>query len=132
VPTERDSPMSDDPILAALSGPEAGQTALRSDLTARMDHLEAGQGEMRADIAGLSRDTAARAVEAADFREQALNRLTAIREDIGVNMARVDRVADTNADIRAELVSLRVENAALGRMIKALETRVEQIETPGQ
>ncbi len=129
MPTERDRPMSDNAILAALSRLEAGQTALRSDLTTRMDRLEAGHGEMRADIAGLSRDTAARA---ADFRDQVLNRLTAIREDIGVNMARVDRVADTNADIRAELVSLRVENTALRRMVKSLETRVEQIETPGQ
>ena len=61
-----------------------------------------------------------------------LNRLTAIREDIGGNMARVDRVAETVADIRAELISLRVENTALWRMIKALETCVEQIEAPGQ
>jgi len=96
--------MSDDPILAALSRLEAGQTNLAADLT-----------RVRA--------------EAADFRDQVLNRLTAIREDIGVNMARVDRVAETVTDLRAELVSLRGENAALWRMIKAIESRVDQIES---
>jgi hypothetical protein len=87
-------------------------------ILAALARLEGGQTAMRDEAAG--------------FREQVLNRLTAIREDIGVNMARVDRVADTATDIRAELSSLRVENTALWRMIKALETRVEQIETPGQ
>jgi hypothetical protein len=87
-------------------------------ILAALARLEGGQAAMRDEAAG--------------FREQVLNRLTAIREDIGVNMARVDRVADTATDIRAELSSLRVENTALWKMIKALETRVEQIEAPGQ
>jgi hypothetical protein len=99
--------VSEDPILAALARLEGGQTAMRADITT-----------FRAEASG--------------FREQVLNRLTAIREDISVNMARVDRVAETATDIRAELISLRVENTALWRMIKALETRVEHIEAPGQ
>jgi cell division protein FtsB len=138
--------MSDDPILAALSRLEAGQTHMvadvtqvRADLThtaAELTHLAAGQTHMAAELTHLAAGqthlaaelTQVRA-EAADFRDQVLNRLTAIREDIGVNMARVDRVAETVTDLRAELVSLRGENAALWRMIKAIESRVDQIES---
>jgi hypothetical protein len=116
--------MSDDPVLAALARLEAGQATthgdiavLRADVASRTDGLEAG-------LAAIRR-------EGADFREQVLNRLTSIREDIGVNMARVERVAETNTDIRAEVVSLRKENTALWRMLKALEIRVDHIETPG-
>jgi cell division protein FtsB len=110
--------MSDDPILAALSRLEAGQTHMVADVT-----------QVRADLTHMAAELTRVRAEAADFRDQVLNRLTAIREDIGVNMARVDRVAETVTDLRAELVSLRGENAALWRMIKAIESRVDQIES---
>ena len=101
---------------------------LRDEQRTAANSLQELTSDVREIVAGLARlETRA---EANDFREQVLNRLTAIREDIAVNMARVDRVADTNIDIRAEVVSLRSENTALWRMIKALEARVDQIEPP--
>jgi cell division protein FtsB len=131
--------MSDDPILAALSRLEAGQTHMEAELTclatgqthmeAELTRLATGQTHMEAELTRLATGQDMVRAEAADFREQVLNRLTAIREDIGVNMARVDRVAETVTDLRAELVSLRGENAALWRMIKAIESRVDQIES---
>jgi cell division protein FtsB len=131
--------MSDDPILAALSRLEAGQTHMEAELTclatgqthmeAELTRLATGQTHMEAELTRLATGQDMVRAEAADFREQVLNRLTAIREDIGVNMARVDRVAETVTDLRVELVSLRGENAALWRMIKAIESRVDQIES---
>ncbi|WP_428485950.1 hypothetical protein [Rhodopila sp.] len=43
-------PSGDDPILAALRRLEAGQTALRLDLMARMDRLQDGLTAIRDDI----------------------------------------------------------------------------------
>jgi hypothetical protein len=110
----------DDPILVALSRLEFGMQGLRIGLGADLEGLRAR----------FERGLDALRTESGTFREHVLARLDAIREDIGVNMARVDRVADTNTDIRAELVGLRLENTALWRMVKALEARVNQIEAP--
>jgi cell division protein FtsB len=110
---------------AELTRLATGQTHMEAELT----RLATGQTHMEAELTRLATGQDMVRAEAADFREQVLNRLTAIREDIGVNMARVDRVAETVTDLRAELVSLRGENAALWRMIKAIESRVDQIES---
>jgi hypothetical protein len=73
----------DDSILAALARLESGMQAVRielgSDLLGLRAWFDAGLSELR--------------TEAGTFREHVLTRLDAIREDIGVNMARVDRVA---------------------------------------
>ena len=72
---------------------------IEDPILAALARLEGGQTAMRDEAAG--------------FREQVLNRLTAIREDIGLNMARVDRVAENrNRHSRREHRALSDDQSA--------------------
>ena len=94
--------MSDDPILAALTRLEAGQTALRAD----MDTMRDGQTRLRVDLMARM--------------DRLENGLTAIRDDIVVNMARSNLAHDAT-------VSAQLELQVMWRQIKRIESDVREI-----
>ena len=108
--------MSDDPAGRILSAIEA----LRTDLTVRIDrfeqridHLEQGQTRLRTDIM--------------DRIDRLQNAVTAIQDDIGVNMGRSDAVARAGQNTRDELRALNEVVAGMGRQIHRLQAEVRAL-----
>jgi uncharacterized coiled-coil DUF342 family protein len=126
--------MSDEAILAALARLEVGQTGV----TTRLAGLEAGQTEMRAEITGLRAELAAfRAGMVAELGktrgeimekvEGVQNSLTAIRDDIAVNIGSVDAARKANDNTRSDVTQMREQMSVMWRQIKQLESRVRDI-----
>ena len=103
--------MSDDPLLAALIG-------LRDRLDAVADEFHE---ELRDELTKLR-------VEMMGRFERVENRLTVIQDDIAVNMGGISTVFDRQVGIRKEFDGLSTESQALHRMIKRLQTRVDELE----
>ncbi len=55
------------------------------------------------------------------------DRLTAIREDIGVNFGRADRAVDAVKSVRTELDHLSTEVAAITRQMRRMQTELREI-----
>ena len=82
-------------------------------ILAMLATLERGQVSLRADIIGKL--------------EKIENELTAIRDDIGVNMGRADAVERSNENIRADVRSMQEQMTVHWRQIKRLETNVREL-----
>jgi methyl-accepting chemotaxis protein len=105
--------MSDDPILSALARLEAGQASLRTEFqTLRTDFL----GEL-----GQTRGAIMEKV--ADLQAS----VTAIRDDIAVNMGGVDAMRKANDTTRADMIQMREQMSVMWKQIKALEAQVRGI-----
>ena len=102
--------MSDDRVMEALARLENGLAKLENSVAG----LEAGQARLEREVTRLRVDSMTRF-------ETIEDRLTAIREDIGVNMGRADLAADTAGHNRKEL-------GQLWRMIQRVQTRVDHLE----
>ncbi len=110
--------MSDDPILAALARLETGQAAM----AARLGRLEAGIGTLatRTELG----ETRAAIMERIDRVQDSL---TAIRDDIAVNMGTADAMQKANDNTR-ELVRLQGEQlTVMWRQLKDLQAKVREI-----
>ena len=106
--------MSDDPVLAALGRIEAGVVALGQELRGEMTQLRVEVTQLRVETMGRF--------------EKVENRLTMIQDDIAVNMGGVSTVFDRQVGMRKESDGLSTESQALHRMIKRLQTRVDELE----
>lgn len=112
--------MSDDntqAILAALEQLAAGQATLRADLMGRMDRLQdtlgADQARLRTDLMGRM--------------DRLQDSVTAIRDDIGVNMGAVDAMRRLNETTREDLRSLHEQVSVMWRQLKAVQATVREI-----
>ena len=103
--------MSEDPLLAAL-------IRLRDPLDAVATKFHE---ELRDELMKLR-------VEMMGRFERVENRLTVIQDDIAVNMGGISTVFDRQVGIRREFDGLSTESQALHRMIKRLQTRVDELE----
>ena len=83
-------------------------------ILAALRTLQAGQDDLRAAMM--------------DRMGRLENKLTSIRDDIGVNMHRADRVQEANDGTRNELRALGEVVMGMGRQIHRLQTRVDQLE----
>ena len=123
--------MSGDPVLAALARLEAGQ----ADVMARMDRLEQGQTALRADLmARIDRLQDRTQVGMDTLRTELMARMdrlqdsiTAIRDDIGVNMGAADHAKEAANGTRRELRSLSDVVSAMRRQIERLQTQVREL-----
>jgi phage shock protein A len=104
--------MSDDPLATIL----AAVTELREGL-ARLERnqekLERGHERLRVDLMARM--------------DRLDNAITAIRDDITVNMARADRAHEVADSTRSELRLLGEQVNAMERQIQRLQTDVRQI-----
>jgi chromosome segregation ATPase len=126
--------MSDDPILSALARLEAGQASMQADqasLRTGFQALHTGFQTLRTDFHTLRTDMLA---ELGQTRGAIMGRMaelqasvTAIRDDIAVNMGRVDAVRQANDNTRADLVQMREQMSVMWKQIKTLEARVRGI-----
>ncbi len=103
-------------MLAALTRLEAGQASVEL----RLASLQTGQSSLHNDLTSLRVDLMQR-------MDRLQNASAAIRDDVGVNMARTERAHDAVANTRDELRSLGQEVAAAFRKIRQLEDRVREI-----
>jgi chromosome segregation ATPase len=126
--------MSDDPILSALARLEAGQASMQADqasLRTGFQALHTGFQTLRTDFHTLRTDMLA---ELGQTRGAIMGRMaelqasvTAIRDDIAVNMGGVDAVRQANDNTRADLVQMREQMSVMWKQIKTLEARVRGI-----
>jgi methyl-accepting chemotaxis protein len=103
--------MSDDPILAALARLEAGQVALRhavGDLATRTE-----LSEVR--VAVMQRI------------DRLQNTVTAIRDDVAVNLGAADAAQRANDNTRELVRSQGEQLNVMWRQLKALEAKVREI-----
>ena len=117
--------MSDDPtglILSAIAGlrtdMQADMVALRADMEAGMAGLRA---DMRADVAGLRAEFTALRTNPLAQSERVLNEVSALRDDMTVVMARLDRM---DATVHGCVTEVR----ALHRQISRIAARVTELE----
>src|ERR1019366_6550894 len=126
-----DGAMNHDPILAALDELKAGMTGMTTRIdrleagqTARMDRLEAG---MTTRIDRLEAGQIATRVDLMERMDRLQDSLTAVRDDIGVNMGAVDAMQRANDNTR-ELVRAQGEQmTVMWRQLKNLEANVREI-----
>jgi hypothetical protein len=126
--------MSDDPILSALARLEAGQASMQADqasLRTGFQALHTGFQTLRTDFHTLRTDMLA---ELGQTRGAIMGRMaelqasvTAIRDDIAVNMGGVDAVRQANDNTRADLIQMREQMSVMWKQIKTLEARVRGI-----
>jgi len=129
--------MNGDLVIAALSRLEAGQMSLLADVAS----LKTDVASLKTDVASLKTDVASLKTGFASMQESQTsirvevmarmdrlqNSLTAIRDDITVNMARSDRAHDGVSATRDELRLLGQEVAISTRKLRQLEERVRSI-----
>ena len=96
-----------------------------SMILAALRRLEAGLGDLRTDLGDLRAKMVALRGGMMDRLE---NKLSGIRDDIGVNMHRADRVQEANDGTRNELRALSEVVMGMGRQIHRLQSRVDQLE----
>jgi len=112
--------MSDDAlsmILAAMIRLEDKMTRLED----KVERLETGQVELRGEMTAMRVDVMLRL----DRHE---NRLSDIRDDIAVSMARADQAALVAVNTREEARLLGQQVALLQRQVNKLQTRLDQLE----
>jgi acetyl-CoA carboxylase alpha subunit len=102
--------MDENAILAALSRLEAGQASVESRLTS----VEAGQTRLRVDL-----------MERMDRME---NKMTALRDDMVVNLGSNDAVKRANENTRESLRALEDVVSVIHRKVMRLETQVQNLE----
>ena len=112
--------MSDSPVLAALARLEAGQTRLEADVTG----LKAEQTRLRSDFLAELGKTRADIMERIDRLQ---NAVTAIQDDIAVNMGAVDSARHVNDNTREDLKQMREQMSVMWRQLKAVQVRVDEI-----
>nr|WP_294517188.1 hypothetical protein [uncultured Rhodopila sp.] len=103
-------------------------------ILATLERLEAGQGSMREDLSRLEgkhdslRDelikTRADIMERIDRLQ---NAVTAIQDDIAVNMGAVDSARHVNDNTREDLKQMREQMSVMWRQLKAVQVRVDEI-----
>jgi hypothetical protein len=107
-------------ILSALARLEAGQASMQADRAS----LHTGFQTLRTDmLAELGQTRGAIMGRVAELQAS----VTAIRDDITVNMGRVDAVRQANDNTRADLVQMREQMSVMWKQIKTLEARVRGI-----
>lgn len=102
-----------DPVLAALARLEAGQEALAD----RLDRMQQRQGT---DLAAHRTDLMARLDRLQDS-------ITAIRDDITVNMGAADNAKEAALSTRRELRGLSEMTSAMRRQIERLQTQMREL-----
>ena len=103
-------------------------------ILAKLDALNEGQGELRSDLGSLRSDLGALRVNVDGLRVGMMERMdrlqdsvTAIRDDIGVNMGRADRAHEAADGTRSELRALGEQVSAMARQITHLQVKVREI-----
>jgi chromosome segregation ATPase len=132
--------MSDGLILAALARPQATLARVETTLaqveagqTAALAHVEAGHASLRRDMATREDLTRMREeltrtrVDIMDRIDRLQNTVSAIRDDIAVNMGAADAAQRVNDNTREDLRSLREQVSVMWRQLKAVEARVREI-----
>jgi chromosome segregation ATPase len=133
--------MSDDPILSALVRLEAGQASLSTDFqTLRTDFqalqtdfqpLRTDSQTLRTDFQALRTDFLAELGQTRGAIMEKVAELqssvTAIRDDIAVNMGGVDAARQANDNTRADVTQMREQMSVMWKQIKTLEARVRGI-----
>jgi len=133
-------------LRAEMTDLRAGMASLREDvtaqvaaLTARVERLEVGQAAIhhemvtRDDLALMRRDLATREdltalrVAVIERIDRLQDQITAIRDDISVNIGAADTVRRANDNTRADLRTLNEQVNIMWRQIKTLEARVRDI-----
>jgi gamma-glutamylcyclotransferase (GGCT)/AIG2-like uncharacterized protein YtfP len=104
-------------ILAALDKLEAGQGSIRDDLI----RLEVGQGSIRGELIKTRADIM-------DRIDRLQNTVTAIQDDIAVNIGAVDAARLANENTRDDLPALREQVSVMWRQLKAVQARVDEID----
>ena len=117
-------------ILATLDRLEAGQGSMRDDLI----RLEAGQGSMRDDLIrlegkqdGLREELFKTRADIMERIDRLQNAVTAIQDDIAVNMGAVDSARQANDNTREDLKQMREQMSVMWRQLKAVQVRVDEI-----
>ena len=98
---------------------------------------------MRVRVSGISDDALSMIMAALRRLEDKTDRLqqgqtslqqslAAMREDVWVNMARADRVADAGENTRSEVRLMALELSAVWRKVHRLEEAVQNIEQNGK
>jgi hypothetical protein len=88
--------------------------------------VEAGQINLRRDMATRD-DLIGVRVAIMERVDRMQDRLTAIRDDIGINMGAVDAVKRANDNTREDLRTLGEQVTVMWRQLKSLEARVRDI-----
>ena len=115
--------MNGDLVIAALSRLEAGQMSLLADVAS----LKTDVASLKTGFASMQESQTSIRVEVMARMDRLQNSLTAIRDDITVNMARSDRAHDGVSATRDELRLLGQEVAISTRKLRQLEERVRSI-----
>lgn len=138
----KDNCMSDDPmatVLAALSRLEAGQAKLatRDDLTKLADDVAKLAGDvakLTGDVIKLAGDVTKLTGDMIKLRTDLMARMdrlqdaiTAIRDDIAVNLGTADQVRRANDNTRDELRALSEVVTTMLRQIQRLQTDVREL-----
>ena len=83
-------------------------------ILAALERLAAGQATLRVELMGRM--------------DRLQDAVTAIRDDIGVNMGAADAAMRVNDNTRADLRSLQEQVMVMWRQLKAVQARVREID----
>ena len=126
--------MSDDTlslILAAMTRLEAGQSSMGAEVSS----MGAGISSIGIEVSSIISKVSSMDSEISSIRADIMarldrhqDRLTAIREDMFVNMSRSNHVAQAIDNTREEVRSLSDLVVGMGRQIAHLQARVSELE----
>ena len=113
--------MSDQPdrieqILTEITGIRTGLGAVKTEL-----------GAVKTDLAGVKTDLLGVRTDLMGRMDRLQDSLTALRDDIGVNMGRADAAVRANASTREDVRGLEEQFGLMWRKIRHLENRVREI-----
>jgi hypothetical protein len=120
--------MSDQPdrfeqILTEITGLRTGLGAVKTELGAVKTEL----GAVKTDLSGVKTDLLGVRTDLMGRMDRLQDSLTAIRDDIGVNMGRADAAVRANASTREDVRGLEEQFGLIWRKIRHLENRVREI-----
>ncbi len=119
--------MSEDPILAALARMDERLSRMDERMDARLSAMGARIGRIDATLEALDRNVDKLRGETGGWMERIENRLTAIREDIVVNLGATHAVRRIGGNTRDELRDLGDTVAALHQKLVRLQTQVDDM-----
>jgi regulator of replication initiation timing len=115
--------MSDDAIFAALTKLTDGMDAIRADIGGLRTDLDG----LRVDLDGLRTSQTNLRVDLMERMDRLDNQVTGIRDDIIVNMGRVDHVDEALINTRGDVQHLFREMSVMWRQVKRLQSEVRDI-----
>jgi len=98
-----------------------------TQLDRRLTQVETGHRQLEAGLARLEAAQTSLRVDLMARLDRVQDSVTAVRDDVGVNLAQSERAHEAIADTRAEVRSLGQQVAVAFRRIRQLEERVREI-----